>query len=145
MPEEDIARSPVGIMSGAKEMNYSQRMKERTEGRGEVNEQKRLPWGIGRERKSVVAFGIDRSSQVHDVQQEIRGNFGRKYVPRAHQIMILWILISLSRITGSMDDTEFVLELRYRKMGFVPRYRGHTRVSLLCTMTFPPAVMENSN
>lgn len=73
MPEGDIARSPVGIMSGAKEMNYSQRMKVRTAGRGGLNEQKRLPWGIGRERKSVVAFGIDRSSQIHDVQQEIRG------------------------------------------------------------------------
>lgn len=33
-----------------------------------------------------------------------------------------------------MDDTEFVLEPRYRKMGFVPRYRAS--YFILRTMTF---------
>lgn len=56
VPEGDIARSPVGIMSGAKEMNYRRWMKERAKDREVVNEQKRLPRGIGRERKFVFAI-----------------------------------------------------------------------------------------
>ncbi|KAK9310344.1 hypothetical protein QLX08_000340 [Tetragonisca angustula] len=85
-------------MSGAKEMNYSQRMKVRTAGRGRVKRTENGSLGESEEKGSpslpLESIGPPRSTTCN--RRLEAGNFERKYVPREHQIMILWILIPLS-------------------------------------------------